>query len=101
LASHRFIAGDAVALGRWLLEHRLKLQEQHLEIHYCGLAREVESRLRKNGGELREIELKETPRLAKGLDELLRRYPKRFGKRSIRTGRRGPDTAIIALLEQG
>ena len=97
---HRFIAEDAVNLARWLSRHRLRLQEQHLEIHDCGLSRDLESRLRKNGGELREIELKENPRIAKGLKELLRRCPKHFKQKSVRTGSSESSTAIVVLVEK-
>lgn len=96
---HRFIAEDAVTLARWLLGHRLKLQEQHLEVHYCGLARELTGKLSKNSGKLREIEVKENPRLAKGLEEVLRRHPERFKRKFEKTGRRGPSSSMIILLE--
>lgn len=98
LSDHGQVAENAVIIARWLLDHRLAIHQEHLFGHYHECSQKLEKLLKKNGGEFRECLINaHHGDLSRAMDFLLQHYPEKFARKEVKTGKRGPHTALIRL----
>ena len=92
------LAENAVIIARWLLDHRLAIHQEHLQEHYHQCSYNLGKLLQKNGGCIEERIIRAQHKdLADAMDYLLQHYPEKFIRKEIKTGKRGPKTALIHL----
>lgn len=96
LSEHGELAENAVAITRWLLDHRLSIHREHLEGHYHDCCLKLDKMLKQNGGFTEERIITANHKdLADAMDYLLTQHPDRFVRKEIKTGKRGPKTTYI------
>ena len=100
LSEHGELAENAVIIARWLFDHRLAIHQEHLLEHYHRCSQKLDKLLKQNGDCIEErVITAQHNDIADAMDYLLEHHPRKFIRKEIRTGKRGPKTVFIQRAE--